>query len=96
VGNVSLAVFMPFKIHTVAWSGEHRAFAVEFVQNGGSPIMTQHAIHIHFALGRRDPVPDKRTARSWVSNLRQTGSALKRKSTGRPCIGNCGHCESFN
>jgi hypothetical protein len=35
---------MPFSVHTMAWSGEHRDFVVEgFVQNGGSPIMTQRA-----------------------------------------------------
>jgi hypothetical protein len=32
---------MPFSIHTMAWSGEYQAFVVEeFIQNGGSPIMT--------------------------------------------------------
>jgi hypothetical protein len=31
-------MFMPFSVHTMAWSGEHRAFVVEeFIQNGGSP-----------------------------------------------------------
>jgi hypothetical protein len=31
------AVFMPFSVHTMAWSCEHRAFVVEeFIQNGGS------------------------------------------------------------
>jgi hypothetical protein len=35
---------MLFAIHTMAWSAEHRAFVVkEFIQNGGSPIMTQRA-----------------------------------------------------
>jgi hypothetical protein len=67
-------------------SVEHRAFVVEeFIQNSGSPIMTQRAFLIRFTLGRRDPVPDKKTIHNWVSNFRQTGSALKRKSTtGRP------------
>jgi hypothetical protein len=50
-----------FSIHTVAWSGEHRAFVVdELIQNGGSPIMTQRAFRIRFELGRRDLVPDKK------------------------------------
>jgi hypothetical protein len=48
---------MPFSIHTMAWSGEYRAFVVEeFIQNGGSPIMTQPAFRIRFALGQRHPV----------------------------------------
>jgi hypothetical protein len=35
---------MPFSVHTMAWSGEHRALVVEeFIQNGGLPIMTQRA-----------------------------------------------------
>jgi transposase len=69
----------------MAWSVEHRAFVVEkFIQNGGSPIMTQRAFRFRFALRPRDPVPDKKTIHNWVSNFRQTGSALKRKSPGRP------------
>jgi hypothetical protein len=35
-------------------------------------------------LGRRDPVPDKKTIHNWVLNVRQTGSALKGKSTRQP------------
>jgi hypothetical protein len=69
----------------MAWSVENRSFVVEeFFQNGGSPMMTQRAFRIRFTLGRHDPVPDKKTIRNWVSNFRQTGSILKRKSTGRP------------
>jgi hypothetical protein len=35
---------MPFSVHTMAWSGGHRAFVVEeFIRNGGSPIKTQRA-----------------------------------------------------
>ncbi len=67
------------------WTKEHRAFAVEeFIQNGGSPITTQRAFRIRFGIRRRDPIPDKKTIKNWVSNFRATGSALKRKSTGRP------------
>jgi hypothetical protein len=36
---------MPFSIHTIASSGEHHAFVVEeFIEKGGSPIMTQHPL----------------------------------------------------
>jgi hypothetical protein len=42
---------MPFSVRTMLWSGEHRAFVVEeFIQNGDSPIMTQRAFGILFAL----------------------------------------------
>jgi hypothetical protein len=67
---------MPFSIHAMAWSGEDRAFIVEeFIQNVGSPIMTQRAFRIRFVLSRRDPVPDKKTIHNFVSNFRQTASA---------------------
>jgi hypothetical protein len=67
----------------MVWSGEHCSFFIEeFIQNGGLPIMTQRAIR--FALRRRDLVPNKKTIHNSVSNFRQRGSALKRKSTGRP------------
>jgi hypothetical protein len=52
VGSVSLdsCVHSVLNSH-LAWSGEHRAFVVkEFIQNGGSPIMMQHAFHIRFVL----------------------------------------------
>jgi hypothetical protein len=40
---------MPFSDHTMAWLGEHHAFVVEeFVQNGGSLILTQRAFRIRF------------------------------------------------
>jgi hypothetical protein len=40
---------MPFSVHTMAWSDEDRAFVVEeFVQNGGSSVMTQHSQQTKF------------------------------------------------
>jgi len=67
----------------MAWSREYRAFVIEeFIKNGGSPVATQRAFRIHFAPGRRDTVPDKKTVYRWVSNFRQTGSALKQTSPG--------------
>jgi len=72
-------------VYTTAWLGEHRAFIVEeFIKNGGSPVATQRAFRIRFVLGRREAVPDKKTIYHWVSNFRQTGSALKQSSPGRP------------
>ena len=47
------AVYVPFSVYTMAWSGEHRAFIVEeFIKNGGSPVATQRAFRIH----RFDPL----------------------------------------
>jgi len=72
-------------MYTMAWSGEYGAFIVEeFIRNGGSPVATQRAFRIRFALGRRKTVADKKTIYRWVSNFRQTGSALKQTSPGRP------------
>ena len=69
----------------MAWHGEHRAFVVEeYIRNGESVITTQRAFRIRFELGRHDPVPDRKTIHVWVSNFRATGSALKKKSPGRP------------
>jgi len=69
----------------MGWSGEHRGFVVEtFFKNNDSVIATQRAFHRHFRLGRRAPVPDQKTILLWVSNMRATGSTLKRKPPGRP------------
>jgi len=68
------AVYVPFSAYTTAWLGENRAFIVEeFKKNCGSPVATQRAFRIRFALGRREAVPDKKTIYRWVSNFRQTG-----------------------
>jgi len=62
----------------MVWLGEHRTFIVEeFIKNGGSPVATQRAVRIRFALGRREAVPDKKTIYLWVSNFRQTGQTLE-------------------
>jgi len=53
---------MTFLVFMMAWSGEHRAYVVnEFINNGGSPITTQHAFRIRFELDQRDSVPDSKT-----------------------------------
>ena len=73
-----IAVYVPFSVCTMVWLEEHWAFIVEeFIKNGGSPIATQHAFRIRFALGRREAVSDKKTIYLWVSNFRQTGQTLE-------------------
>ena len=47
------------------------------MKNGGSPVATQRAFRIRFALGRRKAVLDKKTIYLWVSNFRQTGQTLE-------------------
>ena len=80
------AVYVTFSVYIMACSGEHRAFVVEFIKNGRSPVAIQRAFRIRFAPGLRDTVPDK-TIYRWVSDFRQTGSALKQTSPGRPRTG---------
>lgn len=76
------AVYVPFSVCAMAWLGEHRAFVVEeFISNGGSVITTQRAFRIRFELGQHDRVPDRKIIQQWVSNFRQTGSALKSVQT---------------
>jgi len=94
------AVYVPFSVYTMAWSGEHRAFVVDFIKNGGSPVATQCAFRIRFTPGRRDTVPDKKTIYRWVSNFRQTGSALKQDiswpTSDRNRTRKCGSCQGFD
>ena len=71
---------MSFKNHI-----RHRDFVVEaYYVNNRSVIGTQRAFRTRFALGRNASVPDRKTILLWISNLRVTGSILKRKSRGRP------------
>jgi len=71
------AVYVLFSVYTMVWLGEHRAFIVEeFIKNGGSPVATQRAFRICFALGWQEAVPGK-TIYCWVSNFRQTGQTLE-------------------
>ena len=68
------AVYVLFSVYTIVWLEEHRAFIFEeFIKNGGSPVATQRAFRIRFALGRREAVPDKKTIYRWVSKFRQIG-----------------------
>ena len=71
-------MYVPFSVYTMVWLEEHRTFIVEeFIKNGGSPVATQRAFRIRFALGRREAVPDKKTIYRWVSNFGQTGQTLE-------------------
>ena len=80
-----LAVVLLFLSNAMSWSGEQGGFVVEtFIKNNESVIATQRAFRRHFRLGRCAPVPDRKTILLWVSNMRATGSTLKRKPPGPP------------
>ena len=67
------------------WLGSHRSFVVEtFFTNSGSLTATQRLFRTHFKLGRHNPVPSRNTILLWIKNFRKNGSALNRRSTGRP------------
>ena len=69
----------------MAWSTEHRAFDVEtYFKCGDSVIAAQLQLRTLFGVGRHGRVPNRKTVLLWISNFRQTSSALKRKSPGRP------------
>ena len=67
------------------WTGTHRAFVVEnFTTKSESVTATLRNFRTHFHLSRHDPILDRKSILLWVKNFRDTGSALKRKPSGRP------------
>ena len=55
-GHRRTAVYVPFSVYTMAWSGEHRSFIVEeFIRNGGSPVATQRAFRGDIGWPPRSP-----------------------------------------
>ena len=81
LSSISFAI----SVVSMAWSTEHRAFVVEtYFKCGGSVIAAQRQFRTHFGVGRHGRVPNRKTILLWICNFRQTSSALKRKSPGRP------------
>ena len=69
----------------MSWTAVQRSFTIEtFLKTNEAVTATQRAFRVHFNLRRHDPVPARNTILLWVKNFRETGSALKRKPTGRP------------
>lgn len=67
------------------WLVLHRAFVIEtFFKNSESIVATQRLFRVHFNVGRHGAVPCRNTILKWVSNFRNTASALKVKPSGRP------------
>ena len=71
-------------VDTMIWSGEHRGFVIEAFFKNNSVTATQRAFRTRFGLYATDAVPDRKTILRWVSNVRASGSALRRKPSGRP------------
>jgi len=66
-----------FSVHHAVVGRPSSLYCWGVYRNGGSPVATQRAFRIRFALGRREAVPDKKTVYRWVSNFRQTGQTLE-------------------
>ena len=83
--HVSLSsISFAISVVSMAWSTEHRAFVVTYFKWGDSVIAAQRQFHTHFGVGRHGRVPNRKTVLLWIRNFRQTSSALKWKSPGRP------------
>lgn len=67
------------------WLARHRSFVIEtFFKNNESVISTQRLFRVNFQAGRHGPIPSRNTILKWVSNFRNTASAMKIKPRGRP------------
>ena len=81
LSRISFAIL----VVSMAWSSVHRAFVVvTYFKCGDFVIAAQRQFLIHFGVGRHGRVPNSKIIPLWIRNFRQTSSALKRKSTGRP------------
>ncbi len=66
------------------WNGQQRALAIKmFYKNGDSLTAAQREFRRFYNLGRHGAVPSKHAIKCWINNFEETGSALKKKPTGR-------------
>ena len=67
------------------WNGQQRAFTIKmFYKNNDSLEGVQREFQCFFNLERHGQVPSKHTIKTCIKNFEETGSALKKKPTGRP------------
>lgn len=67
------------------WNGQQRALAIKmFYKNNDSLEAAQREFRRFYNLGRHGVVPSKHAIKGWINNFEETGSALKKKPTGRP------------
>jgi transposase len=67
------------------WNGQQRAFTKKmFYKTNYSLEGAQRGFRRFFSLGRHGRVPSKHAMKTWMKNFDETGSALKKKPTGRP------------
>lgn len=74
----------PISVANMVWNGLHRGFAVRaYFENNRSVIATQRIFRRRFNIPRNNAVPNANTIRSWVRQLEETGSTLRRDTHGR-------------
>jgi transposase len=62
------------------WTGAQRASAVKaFYKNGDSFVIAQHEFRREFRIHHNRAVPSAHAIKTWVQNLKATGSTLKKK-----------------
>jgi transposase len=67
------------------WNVQQRAFAIKlFYKNNDSLEGAQKEFRSFLNLGRHGRVPSEHVIKTWIKNFEETGSALKKKPTGRP------------
>lgn len=66
------------------WTAQHKSFIVETFIKKESVTATRRAFRVHFNLNVNVALPSRNSILRWTENFRATGSALKRKQTGRP------------
>ena len=81
LSSISFAIL----VVSMAWNSEHRAFVGKtYFKCGDSVIDAQRQFRTNFGVGRHRRVPHRKTILLSIRNFRQTSSALKLKSPGRP------------
>ena len=80
-----ISISFAISVLSMAWSTEHRAFVMDtYFKCGDSVIVAERQFPTHFGVGRHGRAPNRKTILLWIRNFRQSSSALKRKSPGRP------------
>jgi hypothetical protein len=68
----------------MVWTGTHRGFAVRiYFENNRSVVATQRTFRRRFNILRNNAVSNENTICSWIRQLEESGSTLRRRTHGR-------------
>ncbi|KAJ8941038.1 hypothetical protein NQ318_015514 [Aromia moschata] len=74
----------PISVANMVWTGVHQSFAVcAYFENNRFVIAKQRSFRRRFDIPRNNAVPNANTIRSWVQQLEETGTTLRRDKYGR-------------